>query len=271
MNCPICISNIKETGITNRILHLENYYCNNCHSYHVIEKINDAEFYKEQYHTSFKYKTIGSSIFAKVGLVSNRCNARFNYIKKNIKLNRSLNVLEIGGGSGDNFVAFNVKSKLQKFTIIEPDAKFNIQHNKLQYFNSLFEDVDTDLLKNNEIVLMFHVLEHVFDLKAFFTHLKLISPKFFYFEVPNIDNEIVLEDSLNNHPHYHHFSSKSIDYLLKENGFTKVSLDCVMPQSYHPYKKVSFIERYTRRLIGLNETFNPNGIYLRGIYELKNE
>ena len=116
---------------------------------------------------------------------------------------------------------------------------------------------------------MFHVLEHIFDLDEFFKKIKDINPQYFYFEIPNIDNKKVLDDSLKNHPHYHHFSIKSIEQLLEDQGFTKITLDGINPKSYHPYNKIGFFKRYLQRITGENETVNNKGLYIRGIYQIR--
>jgi hypothetical protein len=269
MNCPICSEKLSESGIRNKIFNSENLYCNSCHSYHIIDKIDDFEYYANRYHSAFNYKKILSSIIAKLGLVSNRCISRFRFIQKYIVLKNKLNYLEIGGGSGENFIVYKSKKKPKQYTIVEPNSSFNIKHNKLRYFNNIIENIDSKELENTDIVLMFHVLEHIFDLETFFKKIKEINPKYFYFEVPNIDNKRALDDSLNNHPHYHHFSIKSVELLLNKQEFEKIAIHAIDPNSYHPYKKVGFFKRYSRRIFGKNEIINNKGLYIRGLYQIR--
>ena len=269
MKCPICSAELSSTGIKNEIFNSENFYCSFCHSYHILDKIDDSEYYADKYHSAFNYKKIILPIFTKLGLVGNRCVSRYLYINKYIQLPSKMKYLEIGGGSGENFIIYNTKTKPDLYTIIEPNSTFNIQHKKLRYFNDLFENINSEKLIGSDIVIMFHVLEHIYDLDDFFKKIKDINPKFFYFEIPNINNKKVLEDSLKNNPHYHHFSIKSIDYILKKQGFTKIAIDGINPKSYHPYKKVGFFKRYTRRITGKNESFNKTGLYIRGICQIR--
>ncbi len=269
MNCPICSAKLSSTGIKNKIFNSDSYYCNACHSYHILDKIDDSEYYAEKYHTAFNYKKIVSAIINKLGLVSNRCISRYRYIKKHVRFSSKMSYLEIGGGSGENFVIYNARKKPELYTIIEPNSKFNLKNKKLRYFNDIFENISTEKLIGTNVVMIFHVLEHIYDLEIFFEKLKNVNPQYFYFEVPNIDNKIVLDDSLKNHPHYHHFSIKSIDYMLNKQGFTKIALDGIDPKSYHPYKKIGTFKRYLKRILGKNESFNDKGLYIRGIYQIK--
>jgi hypothetical protein len=271
MICPVCSSKLTSTGVLNGIFKAENLYCNSCNSYHIASKIDDLEYYANQYHSAFNYKRIVSSIIYKMGLVSNRCISRFNYSKKYIPFYPKMNILEIGGGSGENFIVFNSSTKLNQYTIIEPNPDFNIKHRKLRYFNDVFENINHSLLSNSDLIIMFHVLEHIFDLDAFFQKLKEINPRYFYFEVPNIGHKVVLDDSLHNHPHYHHFSIQSIEKLFEKHGFKKISLEGINPVSYHPYQKIGMIRRYSRRIMGRNEVAHNQGLYIRGIYQIQNQ
>jgi len=268
MECPICKSSLEKTDYYNKIFKDYNYFCNSCNSYHIINEVNISDYYTKEYHTKFSYNNSFSKIINKLSFVSNRTLGRFNFLFKHGGIKRNSHFLEIGGTFGEFFNIANKKLKPSSYTIIEPDSKFNRSKKNLKFENKLFEDVDINKFKNIDIVQMFHVFEHIFDLSSFLEKIKLIKPVIFYFEVPNCENEGVKIDSLLNNPHYHHFSKKSIEMLFNNHNFNKIILETIEPQSYHPYKKIEFFKRYKLRFTGKNETFDNNGIYLRGIYKI---
>jgi hypothetical protein len=266
--CPICKSEMNETDFYNKIFKINNLYCNNCNSYHIVNEIDTSEYYANEYHKNFKYGNL-PKIFQKLGITGNRAIARFVYFKKKINLKKNLTFVEIGGGKGDNFTVLNKSYKPKIYTIIEPNPEYNLNHKNLKYKNEMFENIDSEELRNSHTIFMFHVLEHIFDLDAFFVKLKQISPEYFYFEVPNCENITVKEDSLFNHPHYHHFSKKSLEILAQKHNFQIENSNIIEPVSYHPYKKVGKFKKYFSRISGLHEEINSNGLYLRMIFKLK--
>lgn len=205
-------------------------------------------------------------IFQKLRITGNRAVARFLYFKTCVELKKNLKILEIGGGKGDNFTVFDKKMKPEMYTIVEPNAEYNLKYNNLQYINDMIENVDIKRLKSQHSLIMFHVLEHIFDLKSFFELQKKINPKYFYFEVPNCNIEKVRTDSLLNHPHYHHFSKKSLELLAQKHNMKILRLDTIEPISYHPYKKVGKFKKYFSRLSGQHEIVGEHGIYLRAVF-----
>lgn len=267
--CPICNAEMENTKIMNTVLNEYNYFCSACDSYHIINKVDVSKYYQEEYHTKFSYKNNLQKVISLLNFSGNRTKAHFKYLNSNIRLNKGENFIEIGGGTGEKYVVFNKHKQPKLYTIIEPDSSFNFKKSNLLHINALFNDVPIEKLNERNIVIMFHVLEHIYDLSAFFEKLKKLEPKYFYFEVPNCRHQIVKEDSLKNHPHFHHFSKQSMDLLLKKNGLHKICLDEIEPVSYHPYKQLSFFFKYFHRLIGKNERKKGNGIYIRGVYQYK--
>jgi hypothetical protein len=264
MNCPICSNKLKETGKINPIFNRPLFFCDTCVSWHIIENVDVSTYYKEEYHKNYQYKI---NFLRKLNLTGNRAIANYAYFNKNFKISIGEEFIEIGGGTGDKFIIFNKKKKPKQYVIIEPDVRFNINKPNVAYMNNLFNEVNSENLNPNSIVIMFHVLEHVFDLNSFFEKLKSIKPKCFYFEVPNCNNQKVREDSFINHPHFHHFTKKSVSVLLEKNGLKKLSLDEIEPISYHPYIKPNKIMKYVHRIFAKHEEIKENGIYLRGIYK----
>lgn len=267
MNCPLCNNGLEKTNFKNSIFKENNYFCKVCNSYHIVENIDISDYYKEEYHQNYKYSNKLVDVFQKLNLSGNRALANFKYFSERVNNKKGESFIEIGGGTGEKYIIFNKYLKPEKYTVIEPDTSFNFNRPNLHHINNLFEEVNPIDLEEKSIVLMFHVLEHIFDLNSFFEKLKSIKPKYFYFEVPNCNNKTVRDDSLLNHPHFHHFSKESLTLLFKKQGLIKISLDEVEPISYHPYQKPSKFKKYINRFVGKHEKITENGIYLRGIYK----
>lgn len=267
-SCPICHSNLGKTQYFNTIFKEYNYYCESCESFHIIIEKDISNYYSTEYHNKFLYNNLSSKLINKLSLVSNRTVGRFQFLYKYGNISKALNFLEIGGTFGEFYNIAQKKIQPKSYTIIEPDKKFNREKRGLVFENKLFEDISIIKYKDIDIIQMFHVFEHIFDINDFLEKLQLIKPLSYYFEVPNCEHETVKIDSLLNNPHYHHFSKKSLETLFEKHNFTKVKLECIEPQSYHPYKKVGIFKRYKLRFSGKNENINDGGIYLRGIYKI---
>ena len=267
-SCPICKSNLEKTDFFNNIFKEYNYYCASCESFHIITEKDISKYYSTEYHNKFSYNNFFSRLINKLSLVSNRTAGRFCFLYKYGNISKSLRFLEIGGTFGEFYNIAQKKIHPKSYTIVEPDKKFNREKSGLIFENKLFEDINIIKYKDVEIIQMFHVFEHIFDVNKFLEKLKLIKPLSFYFEVPNCENQTVRTDSLLNNPHYHHFSKKTLEVLFKNHNFEKLKLEIIEPQSYHPYKKIGLFKRYKLRFAGKNEIFDDNGIYLRGIFKI---
>ncbi len=268
MNCSICQAELKKTEYKNKIFGEDNYYCKSCDSYHIINEKDTSEYYAAEYHSKFSYNNFFSVLINKLSLVSNRTAGRFDFLSKYGNITKYLNFLEIGGTFGEFYNIAQKKNSPKLYIIVEPDKKFNRKKKNLKFENKLFENIDIQKFKDIDIILMFHVFEHIFDINGFLETLKLLKPVKFYFEVPNCTNEKVKIESLLNNPHYHHFSKKSLEILFQKHNYKLLKIETIEPQSYHPYKKIGRIRRYKLRISGKNEIFNENGIYLRGIYTI---
>lgn len=266
MNCPVCDFALIKTNIVNKIFDSPNYYCKACNSWHIVEEKSTKDYYAFEYHKKYNYQKPFLMLIKKLSLVSNRTLARFKYMVQSINVGKNSSYLEIGGAVGEMYTIINKKRRPKEYTIVEPSSAFNFSEKNVTFINDLFENVEITKLSNPHIIIMFHVLEHIFDLSKFFDKLKKLRPAYFYFEIPNCTNEQVQEDSLYNHPHYHHFSPKSIEIILKKHGLKKISQNIIEPVSYHPYKRRNLFFRYSMRLLNINEKIIENGIYIRGIY-----
>lgn len=267
-SCPVCKTNLEKTEYFNNIFNEYNYYCVSCKSFHIITEKDISKYYSKEYHNKFSYNNFFSKLINKLSLVSNRTISRFNFLYNYGNVTKNLNFLEIGGTFGEFYNIAKKKITPKLYTIVEPDKKFNRIKKGLDFENKLIEDIDILNYEDTNIIQMFHVFEHIFDINGFLEKLKQIKPLMFYFEVPNCENETVKVDSLLNNPHYHHFSKKSLEILFDNYNYKKIKLEIIEPQSYHPYKKIGIVKRYKLRFFGKNEVFNDKGIYLRGIYKI---
>jgi hypothetical protein len=243
-------------------------YCSSCHYYAVpSESPEDKNYYANNYHSEFKYsiRDYKNKLLRYLPIFAFRSIARLGYLEQRIDT-RTLEVaLEIGGGTGETFWVFSKKTKIKQYTIIEPSQVMAASHPKLIFLNKVFGDVELHQMGKPDIVMMFHVLEHIYDLPHFFARLKQTGLRYLYLEVPNIDNHASKHDSLHNHPHYHHFSIKSLARLLEANGFSVISAGAIVPLSYGNGKKIPFFKKYWLRLTRKNESCSDTGEYIRVI------
>lgn len=266
MLCPICDSELTETEYCSKIYSVNNKYCPHCHSFHITKQnIEDAEYYNKIYHADFKYKIgeLKRKLLQFFPVFAFRSMARFDFLKKHVEVKSLSTIIEIGGGTGETFWVFNKKNKLKRYTIIEPSDAMGLSHRNLHFINDIFENVDVQCLDKPDLVLMFHVLEHIFDLDAFFIKLKQTKFKYLFMEVPNIDNDYARTESLLNHPHYHHFSKKSIELLCRKHGLEIVFCSEIAPISYGNGKNISFVKKYMSRLAHKNDYCQTKGDYVR--------
>ncbi|MBK8805465.1 MAG: hypothetical protein IPO21_01965 [Bacteroidales bacterium] len=200
--CPVCNSNVIETQYFNNVYKDNNYYCESCNSYHVFKKIDDSAYYKENYHEKFNYKlsSFKYKLISLLPFIAYRSTSRLVYLKSKLKKIKFKNILEIGAGAGEHFIVFNNYFKLEKYIMVEPGVVIGFKNEKLKVIDSVFEATDISDYKDVELIMMFHVLEHIFDLDDFFEKIKKTGAKYFYFEVPNIANEQCKNLSLLDHP-----------------------------------------------------------------------
>jgi len=268
MICPVCTSKIEITQYNNEVFSRENYYCEFCNSFHIVDEKDMSAYYADEYHKDFNFKQYKKAFWLKDYFSKPRNYSRYQFLKKTTEGVEFNNILEIGGGNGDFYSLMNAKGEMDSYTIVEPNPSYNLVAENLLYHNMLFEEVPEDQLIGVDLIVMFHVLEHIFDVDAFFTRVKQLGVKYLFFEVPNIADKRVKEDSLLRHPHYHHYSESSLKMLLDKNGFTKYAISSIRPVTYHPYEITPKISRILNKLMGRNEVADRKGLYLRALINL---
>lgn len=77
-----------------------------------------------------------------------------------------------------------------------------------------------------DIIYLRHVLEHFFDINEVIKKFKNNINKnwIIYINIPNANNEYILNQSINNHPHIYHFTKKSIKNIFEEKWFKTLHL-----------------------------------------------
>ncbi|MBE9468216.1 MAG: class I SAM-dependent methyltransferase [Bacteroidetes bacterium] len=166
-NCPICSSELIKTGYRNIIFNAENYYCSNCHSYHIMSYFDFSDYYAKQYHDDFSFVKAKKHYKLFCGFQNSRAYSRCRFFRKHTQKQRFDNFLEIGGGNGQNFLVFDLFNKPKSYIIVEPNIKFNINKPNLRYYNNLFENTEDSSLGKVDLIMLFHVLEHIYDVNSF--------------------------------------------------------------------------------------------------------
>ena len=224
--CPCCTSERIKQEYANSFLQSIVNRCENC-SFRFNDIIktennsNLSDYYKNEYWNSrfsnskSKLRTIlRKSDLLKFGYM--RARSHYEYVKK---FGRS--VLDVGAGEGLTSIYFSKKGF--GVVAIEPDSK-NVKTLKIKYpnikvFQTNFEDLQ--LNEKFDIIIMSHVLEHVFDIEQFLISLKnLLTDKgILFIEVPNCSSKSDLERSIMQSPHLSHFTKKSLESLIRRTNF----------------------------------------------------
>lgn len=229
--CPVCGAEVNENNIVDIVENIwkadKNVYeCNNCKLYFIeYPTQEETEFlYKSDFYTKNDnpiYK------FINYKMKYARALNRFNYIKKFIKKNDNLKVLEIGASDG------LLLSIFKKWNINVDGYELNENCRKTaskKYGIEMREDFlkDKDINKNKyDIVIMSHILEHFtnpkYILNSIHNFIRGGVNDILFIEIPYTPNyKIVEKDDMKiffETEHTLHFNEKNISLLMKECGF----------------------------------------------------
>jgi hypothetical protein len=129
-----------------------------------------------------------------------------------------LNIVEIAGGSGLVFSLYsNSNPNFNSWKVIDINPSDLYNHPKVEKIKGLFEPSQ---IKENDVVISSHFVEHIFDLEEFLSGLKERNPKYHIFSLPNFK-----EFSKQNFPstimfeHPNYLPEEYLDYILHKNGW----------------------------------------------------
>lgn len=253
-HCPICESEsfsdfmkVKDHMITQEDFKIVS--CNSC-GFHFTNPIPSLDKIGE-YYKSDAYVSHSSS---KKGIINSLYNIVRNYtLKKKVSLLKSLssgeNLLDIGAGTGH----FLNQAKQTGFVVegLEPDqdavnfasTNFNVDLFPLEYLYEIKNE-------SKDFVTMWHVLEHVYDLKKDFQQIVDVLKKGAYLiiAVPNLesyDAQFYKEywAAYDVPRHLYHFRKKDIENLAKQFD---LKLEQVKPMKFDSYYVSMLSEKYKK-------------------------
>lgn len=246
MNCPICnhsnsvlVIESQDFSLTQESFSI--YHCTNCSLRYTSPVPNQTEISKY-----YKFIEYISHTDVKEGWM----NRLYHYVRnktlaQKTKWVQSLftghkgHLLDIGAGTGA--FAHAMHEKGWKVTGLEPDAE--TRSKAFENYKIQLQSTDTifDLPENEfEVISMWHVLEHVHDLKPYLNqcfkslkkHGRLIIavPNYTSFDAKYYKKYWAAYDLPR---HLYHFSPKSMSILLNEFGFEIVTIKPMWYDSYY--------------------------------------
>ena len=245
--CQCCGSNKVVVAYETSFFNLPVLKCDKCSGYFLQYdkgQFDIKKYYNETYWTVFrnihdkkitdqqvdkgylvkKLPKILRDLIEITGVRKAMAHSQYNYIKPYI--NGKL-LLELGSGEGfvlelfenRGFDVYGIEPSRDNLEII--NKKLKRGKCEVGFAENLQFDTKFD------VIIMSHVLEHTVNCKEILSNLKnIISDKgILFIEVPNCENIDVLKHSINEQPHIHHFTKKSLQKLLENSGFRIVKID----------------------------------------------
>ena len=252
INCPGCSStqNSSYLSVKDHFLSKEKFDLMLCEQCDLLfthprpDVLSIGNYYKSEDYVSHSS--------TKKGLVNQIYNlVRSHTLNKKIKLIASLtngkNLLDIGAGTGH----FLSKAKLSGFQVtgLEPDNDARKMAATLNNVDLLpIEELSNILPASKDIVTMWHVLEHVYNLTDDLTSISTLVKEngVFIIAVPNYtsyDAQYYKADwaAYDVPRHLYHFSPKSIIHLVEKFGFTH---EQTLPMKFDSYYVSMLSEKY---------------------------
>ena len=177
--------------------------CNFCNHVSLKNNLNiDSYIFKEN--RNFDLKIENKKIFSRLSRIG----------KLQIE---DKNILEIGCAEGNFAKSFiNLNGKPKYFAGVEPSKDKQLAR---KYFDKIYEDI-TDIKKKFDIIILFHVLEHIDDISVFAKSIRKICNENakILIEIPNRSGSKFAELDYNPE-HAHQFSLLSFTFFCKVNKF----------------------------------------------------
>ena len=232
ISCPICecvetqeVSQKDKYGIPHQI-----GLCKKCGFLFATKRLTNA-CYTDFYINNFNDLDIGYSIGLDKSFNDQYNNANNNiypFLKENIELAKSLNILEIGCSSGGALQYFKEKKHNVIGLDLGVDAINYGKSQSLELYNIDLPDFKTEI--KFDLVIYNSVLEHIVDLESHFVKLQEIlkDDGYIFVRVPGIknlhNNSFHKFDLLNfiTLPHIYYFSVKTLTNLMSKYKFKHI-------------------------------------------------
>ncbi len=280
MECISCGNQSMEKFASNSYLKLPVFQCKKCNLYVTGE--SEIEI-KEKTKSIYQEKHWGGNNLwdAKNAIKSNYTDidsqgkrrhwiSQYKYCKP--YMNNKKNILEIGAGQGQATFWFDSEGFL--VTSIEPDENnVKLINQKLKNSHCIVGSAEDFEIKGKfDIIWMSHVLEHLIKPVQFFDniHRNLKKEGIFFIEVPNCENDSMLNSSIFLVPHTFHFSKNSLTNMAKNSGFNVIKCDYFRPAT----KIEGIINKLTRSKLKKFQYYpriladNKKGKFLRMILKI---
>jgi len=230
MGCILCSQSLKEYAPTS-YMNLPVYYCEKCNLYstgnsetEIKQKLKE-NYQESQWVGTDHYKIMLQSDYNDPESQGKRRQwiSQFAYAKSFMN-NKKL--LEIGTGAGQTINWFEENG----FSVmgIEPDAKsVELINRRLKHghcVTGFAEEISLD--EKFDIIWLSHVFEHLIRPDLFLEKCKdsLNDDGIIFVEVPNCENETVLQLSIDE-PSTFHFSKRSLEILGRKQGYNIIKSD----------------------------------------------
>jgi 2-polyprenyl-3-methyl-5-hydroxy-6-metoxy-1,4-benzoquinol methylase len=143
-------------------------------------------------------------------------------------LKNAKTILEIGSGPGQTLYWFAQEN--YEVTGIEPDRRnVDLINKKLKSGKCIVGFVEeVEIIGKFDIIWLSHVFEHLVKPLDLLKKLQnnITKDGIIFIEVPNCENEDVLNSSIFNHPSSFHFSKNSLMKLVQKAGYNIKKCDC---------------------------------------------
>ena len=221
INDSIILSEYDRFGIP-----YKSNFCKNCGLVYTSPRLDQdsiIKFYNNQYRKIYINTNQQDPLNFFLNNQIKRGEKIYALIEQNFKLNKPLNVLEVGCGMGGILQAFNQKKHRVKGVDYGSDY---INYGKKNYLN-LFVGGIFDVQGEFYVIIYSHVFEHILDLKKELIEIKkhLKKEGVLYIQVPGILNLKKYRFDLNRYfqnAHNYNFSLNSLNNILTLNGFEMI-------------------------------------------------
>jgi 2-polyprenyl-3-methyl-5-hydroxy-6-metoxy-1,4-benzoquinol methylase len=226
--CPACDSPKKKFFMIKNTF--KYFKCSNCATIYISPRPTE-KILNELYKESPYYKFWNNNIYPATEKLRIK-NIFFPRVKKIMKYVdkfkiKKNGIVDIGAGYGTFLEIFKKNFFFRKVYAVEPNkdgANFCKKKNII-VINKRFEKINKNTLKDISVATSFEVIEHLFSPKKFLGILEKVLPKksLLVITCPNGlgFDLLTLKKKADNfdHEHLNYFNPKSIEILLKKNGF----------------------------------------------------